>query len=285
MGLPWWIWVLAAVAAVFSLGVLAAARYRQSILDEFVGHLRRLRPDVEIVHADRGTLGRGAWLKIKLPSGSEGILSLAKLTSAVGEARAQTVEDRRPIMEHWVRILDDMVDGEHVDLATSISRLRPRVVRDLDYPADLFEKLPRRPLGPKGLSIVYVLDAPHSVAYVTNEQIEAASLDEPTLHGHALMNLRATFSAEPVREALEGKTVTIATGDTYDAARVLLIPENLADGEALAVLIPDRDTLMITSIPADSRKLRDLARTMDAAEPRLFDQPIRVSRIGFEVLT
>src|SRR5436190_1976893 len=99
-------WVLGGIAGVFFLLMRAAAHHRQSVLNEFIGYLKRLRPDVEVARADRGTLGRGAWLAIKLPSGVEGTVSLAKLTSALAEARTRTFDDRKPIMEHWVRVLD-----------------------------------------------------------------------------------------------------------------------------------------------------------------------------------
>ena len=39
--------------------------------------------------------------------------------------------------------------------------------------------------------------------------------------------------------------------DTYDAARVLLLPERLRADEEAAALIPDRDTCVIAPLPAD----------------------------------
>jgi hypothetical protein len=86
MGRPWWMWVAGGVVAVGVLLTRAAARHRQSVLDGFVGYVRRLGPDVEIVRADRGALGRGPWLAVKLPSGAEATVSLVKLILTLGEA-------------------------------------------------------------------------------------------------------------------------------------------------------------------------------------------------------
>jgi len=285
MNIPWWMWVLGGIAGVSFVLIRAAARYRQSLLDEFIGHLKRLRADVDVVRSDRGSIRRGAWVAVQLPSGVKRKLNLAKLTSALAQARTRTSDDRRPIMEHWVHILLELADVEHIDLSASIARIRPRIVVERMFPPNSFEKMPRRTVGSTGLSVVYVIDSPQSVIFVTNDHLEAANLDEPTVHEHALSNLRTTFSSALVRAALDGnKMVAVKTGDTYDAARILLIPEHLSEGEALAAIIPDRDTLMITAIPQDSGQLRDLARNIAAADPRLFDQPVVVRRNGFDVL-
>src|SRR2546430_11731574 len=53
----------------------------------------------------------------------------------------------------------------------------------------------------------------------------------------------STLSRKEIRRALSGRElVTIKFMDTFDAARLLLVPEALEAGEALAAIVPDRDT-------------------------------------------
>jgi hypothetical protein len=74
-------------------------------------------------------------------------------------------------------------------------------------------------------------------------------------------------------------------GDTFDATRLLLVPEMLNEGEALAIVIPDRDTLGLLPVPADGNwaPIRKLART-PASPYTLLDKPLRATRDGFEVV-
>jgi hypothetical protein len=60
------------------------------------------------------------------------------------------------------------------------------------------------------------------------------------LHQLALRNLQRRGGAS-VAEFSTGDPVLLQTGDGYDAARVLLLPES----EGLLVALPDRDTLWI----------------------------------------
>jgi hypothetical protein len=63
-----------------------------------------------------------------------------------------------------------------------------------------------------------------------------------------------------------------------DGLGIFPAPSTRARSRLTCAYNSDRDTLMLTSVPEDSSRLRDLARTIPAGQPRLFDQPIRVSR-------
>ena len=285
MGIPWWAWVAVAIAGAFFLLTSAAAHHRQSLVDEFVLHLRRLRPELDIVRADRGTITRGPWVIVKLPSGSQARISLAKMMSALGKAQPKTADDRKPIIEHWIVSIDELLAAKNIDLSSSMTRVRPRIVSERMVPAGSFHGMPHRALGATPLSVVYVLDSPKTVTYITNDHAEHAHVDEQTLYERARENLRNTVPEELVRKALDNRSiVAVKCGDTYDAARILLLSEHLKEGETLAAIIPDRDTLMISAVPGDTSGLVKLARTVPCEEPRLFDRPIRVSRNGFDVL-
>jgi hypothetical protein len=72
----------------------------------------------------------------------------------------------------------------------------------------------------------------------------------------------------------------IKTCDSFDAARLLLVPGYLEAGERLVALIPDRDTLVLTTPPADDdwAGLRTLAVTADG-DP-LYPEPLVVTSAG-----
>lgn len=72
----------------------------------------------------------------------------------------------------------------------------------------------------------------------------------------------------------------IKTCDSFDAARLLLVPGYLEAGETLVALIPDRDTLVLTTPPADDdwAGLRTLAGTADG-DP-LYTEPLVVTSAG-----
>jgi hypothetical protein len=103
------------------------------------------------------------------------------------------------------------------------------------------------------------------------------------LHERALANLRRSFPALVVRSVAETRQVSaIRAGDSFDATRLLLVPGELQEGEELAALIPDRETLVLAPPPDDGDwgALRKLARTSAASPYTLCDRPLRVTRRG-----
>src|SRR5262249_52087011 len=111
-------------------------------------------------------------------------------------------------------------------------------------------------------------------------------LDLEGVHELALKNLRLKFSPDLVTSVLrDNNMVAVKALDSFDAARLLLIPEQLDEGDEVVALIPDRDTLTLVPVPADGDwdSLRNLAR-IPASEHLLLDRPLRVRRGGFEVV-
>jgi hypothetical protein len=72
----------------------------------------------------------------------------------------------------------------------------------------------------------------------------------------------------------------IKSMDSYDAARLLLVPDYLNPGEELAAMIPDRDTLVLIKVPqnGDWSPLVKLAKV--AAGDPLYRRPLRVTSAG-----
>src|SRR5947209_1595671 len=92
-----------------------------------------------------------------------------------------------------------------------------------------------------------------TVTYVMGRIADELGLRLKELHDLALENLGKSFDLGVVREVLqEPKLVAIKCLDSYDAARVLLLPRALQPGEAIAALIPDRDTLTLVPILGDN---------------------------------
>lgn len=92
-----------------------------------------------------------------------------------------------------------------------------------------------------------------------------------------------------VREALEAQTLNVVqSDDAYDAARLLLLPFALHDGESAVALLPDRDTFCVMGpVPLDARiDLIDRVSKL-AHDPAhaLLDHPIVVTRTGFARMT
>lgn len=209
-------------------------------------------------------------------------MSLYKLERALSEANSRTEAERAAILEHWVKNLEEVLAIAKRGPGVDLEHLLPRIVNETTFAPELFAKLPHRPLGSTGLHVVYVIDSPRAVAYVQVHEAEQAKLDEPALYERALENLRPRFAGLTVRTALEKEAgVFIKTGDTYDAARLLLVPEHLEAGETLAALVPDRDTLLLSPASEDRDRLHKAARTMPADEPRLCEVPLLVTRDGF----
>lgn len=286
MVIPWWMWVVIPVVGLFALLSRAAAAFRQSVLNDYVDELKRCRPDVEIIATHPGSLGQGSAITFMMPSGFQGTLSLQKLAAALGAPEGRTPEGRKAVLAHWVGMLDEFEASNTFKLETAKPHIRPRLVNETMLPPDVFSSMPRRVLGDTGLWVVYVIDSPNTVAYITADHVATSGVGEPTLHEIALTNLRGITPPKAFDEAAAGgKLVAIKAGDTYDAARLLLVPERLTDGQELVAVVPDRDTLMLTTRNSDPRKDHDLARTIPAENPRLCSKPILVTSQGFSLLS
>ena len=137
------------------------------------------------------------------------------------------------------------------------------------------------PSGVAGLSIVFVLDREAAVAYLTADLLAELKLTPEQALEVGRANLARTFGRDVVRSAVGSRTINvIKISDSFDAARLLLVPGYLDAGESLVALIPDRDTLALTAAQADGdwAGLRRLARA--AAGDPLWTEPLIVTSDG-----
>ena len=128
---------------------------------------------------------------------------------------------------------------------------------------------------------MFVLDREAAVAYLTGDLLAELKLtpDQALEVGRA--NLARTFGRDVVRSAVGSRNINVIKScDSFDAARLLLVPGYLDAGESLVALIPDRDTLVLTAAPADGdwAGLRKLARA--AAGDPLWAEPLIVTSDG-----
>jgi hypothetical protein len=294
VAMMWWAWGGIGAGALGALiGLLVGARrsWRARVRQELVQHLHWTAPDLAItaIHGDR--------LELAVPGASpdaKATLYLARVYQQVSElAAADTPEQRAGRTGVYDRIVAAIRDGatglESLDAVSERRKVMPRLINDdvlatlRDQIAPSGKTLPSVPSGVAGLSIVFVLDRDAAVAYLTSDLLADLQLtaDEALVVGRA--NLARTFGRDVVRSAVGSTTINIVkVGDSFDAARLLLVPDYLEAGESLVAIVPDRDTLVLMALPADGdwTKLRTLAGAADG-DP-LWSEPLIVTPSGFD---
>jgi hypothetical protein len=282
--LPWWLWLLIAIpVVVIALFWWAWKRYRREVRQEFIAYLKEQQSSLEVVTEHEGAV------VVKLAEEGELTFYLAKIYGMIAALEKDTPEGRRDVYEHFYEMLQEhsKTAQSPLSLAEHGDRILPRLVTP-GVLAGLQEvgPLPHTPVPELGLETVYVLDAPGSVMYLTDKQAPELGLDAAGLHQRSLTNLDRMWPSKVMRAALQHEPVVVIQGrDTYEASRLLLIPERLEPDEQLMVAIPDRDTIVIAAVlpEADLSNLRKLAR-MPSTPNVLLNRPVRVARSGFELV-
>lgn len=169
--------------------------------------------------------------------------------------------------------------------------LLPRVVAAdflRNFPAEA--ALPARPVVTTGLMEILVLDSDESMVFVTNSMLEQLGLTEAKAFDDARKNLQSRVPVSLVRGVLEQNQMPmIKTCDGFDAARILVLPGFLKDGEVVAAMIPDRDTLVLLAVPPEKEQsefwqgLADFPGSGDSS-PTISNRPFRVSRQGIQMM-
>ena len=281
-GLPWWAWVILAVAAFIALGMRAARGWRAAFRREFIRYLREHAPEFEVVaERDRD-------MEIRGPDGATGTLNLNRLFEAGTSLPAGDLAARDALFAHWVKMLRERRSADALDPERDRARVMPRILPD-DAVRQIrtaigskAKTLSALPLGVEGLSVVVVLDSEASVAYLSDDMLAELKLSIEDALAAAKENLAAKMDvAAVVRSVLEGNSISVVKGgDSYDAARLLLVPGVLAEGQEVAAAVPDRDTLVLAPPPKDGdwSAMRKMART--PAGDVLWREPLRVTKAG-----
>jgi hypothetical protein len=292
LALTWSGWagvVVAVLAGLFALLLAANRSWRRTVREELVAYLTAHVPEVTIaaVRPDRLEL---RWAGAGDDDGAT--FYLTRIYHQLADVRepdaASATAARDEIFAVVAKTLRDTMKGlDGIDAATELANVMPRLMADLDvasYQARVAaggKTLPSLPSGVDGLSIVFVLDRETAVAYLTDDLLAKLELTPAQALDVARTNLARTFGREVVREAVASQNVNVIKScDTFDAARLLLVPGYLEPGESLVALVPDRDTLVLTGPPPDGdwTGLRKLARA--AAGDPLCTEPLVVTADG-----
>ena len=283
LGLPWWAWLLLGVVAFLWVAFVAARSWRRTIRLEFIEFLRREAPEVEILNELEHEL------VVKVRGGGDGTLRLDRLYREGSRLKPEDTARREDLFNRLLAVLRESPDIGRLESEEDRRRILPRLVTDSflrQIRAEMAgEVLPALPLGVPGLSVVLVLDGETAVAYLSEGQLSAIGLTPEEGLELARQNLARSFESAIVRRALtDGSLNVVKAGDSFDAARLLLVPGALAPGEQVVALIPDRDTLVVTSAPRDGNwaGLRKLARAA-AGEP-LWTEPLVVTAEGVSTI-
>lgn len=287
LAMSWWGWAGLAVLGFVALVLASWRSYRTGIRRELVEYLREHAPDVRIlsVHGDR--------LELRIDGGVDaGTFYFARLYQAIAALPGGATDEARTAREElYAGVVKTLRDS-----GTGLSALEPETERPNVLPRLLHDagvsglrqameasgqRLPVLPSGVAGLSVVFVLDREASVAYLTEDLLATLGLTPEQALDLARENLARRFSREVVRQAVAGGAFNVVkSGDTFDAARLLLVPGYLEAGESLAAIVPDRDTLVLTPPPSDGdwAALRKIARAADG--DALYAEPIVVTSAG-----
>lgn len=170
------------------------------------------------------------------------------------------------------------------------NNLLPRIVSGdflLRFPPEA--GLVSRQVDGTDLLEILVLDSSESVAFVTTGLLEELQLTRDEAFQVASGNLQLRLPENVVRGVLEENQMPmIQTLDGFDAARVLVLPGRLKDGETIAAVIPDRDTLVLLAVPPDKDTdefWSGLANFpgSDESSPTITNRPLRVTRDGIRM--
>lgn len=93
------------------------------------------------------------------------------------------------------------------------------------------------------LAICYVIDDPWSMVFVCQAHLKFWGRTEEDIFHLANQNLRRMAGADLALPSVKDGPVRVGEGDGYDAARVLLLDPDQAEG--LLIAIPERDSLYL----------------------------------------
>lgn len=180
----------------------------------------------------------------------EAQFGLGNLAAKYREAGGGLPRLRRLVKQHF-----DLLLGEANTLLGGLSwgEARPILLLQL-MPETFLEKLPlaERPFGP-GVRVGLVIDAPHGYRYARRDELAAWGVSEEQAFAIAQANLTAHSRGLPIQAGLaEDRMLAMATGDGYDAVRVLLPRWHALAEEDLGMPfrfgIPNRDFLICWSV-------------------------------------
>jgi hypothetical protein len=279
--LPWWAWVILVLLLLAWILIYAGISWRRGIRREFIEYLKKHYPGLVVAEENV------AYLRLEGPTMDLGVVSMGGLYHAVSQAEVRTPQDRQEVYEKFLKMLKEGVSlmSRKLTREEDAGRIMPRLVtREFFATEPLLAGAPNVPLGNTGLYVVYVLDGDASVVYLTRDHLADLGMSDQEVGTLALEHLKRSAPLENlVREAVEhGSVVSVKQLDTYDAARLLLLPDLLQEGEALVAAVPDRDTLVFLKEPPGGRVEEIQGLLLSTSDKPLLKKALRVTNRGIE---
>ena len=279
--LPWWAWVILVLLLLAWILIYAGISWRRGIRREFIEYLKKHYPGLVVAEENV------AYLRLEGPTMDLGVVSMGGLYHKVSQAEVRTPQDRQEVYEKYLDVLKEGVSlmSRKLTREEDAGRIMPRLVtREFFATEPLLAGAPNVPLGNTGLYVVYVLDGDASVVYLTREHLTQLGMTDAGVGTLALEHLKRSAPLENlVREAVDrGSVVSVKQLDTYDAARLLLLPDLLQDGQALVAAVPDRDTLIFLKEPPGGRVEAIEGLLVSTSDKPLLTKALRVTNRGIE---
>ena len=279
--LAWWGWVLALATAALAFFLLALLSWRKGVRRRLIAHLAKTKPELRVI----GVTGQS--ILFESEAFGSGQINLHNLYNILSQSEATATDKEPEVLEKFLSGLWESLERQARPM--SIEADGAHILPRLANAAHLVElrrnaPLPAIPVGETGLWIVFVRDAENAVEYVNEGKFTELGIELEELRQRAIANLKQKSPGDFVRETIDKSTLSLVkSGDTFDAARLLLVPELLSGDETLVAVVPDRDTLGLLPVPPDgnSGPLKKLAQT--TAGPPLLNRPLLVTRHGFEL--
>ena len=292
LGLPVWLWVIVAIVSVpVGLVWFLFSRFQKmcrSVRTEIGQYLCENHPEFKVVGETQGHL------LVRHKDGAERLWEMTDVYVAVGVLRQKGI-DAAARQRIYARAVEQLLNPEPdtsqpLSMATHGDSIMLHLVTAECYKQIASPSgIPHTPIpGLDGLLAVYLLDVAGSPPYLSENDRKVLGIDTAEMHRLAIEHLRRGFPRQLVEGALAGgNAAAIQIQDSFNAARLLLLPEFLQQNEELLALIPHRDILVI--LPAAARHepatLDDALKAFECDNhPRLLDRPIRVTHQGFEIV-
>ena len=278
---PWWAWVILVLLGVAWLLIYFGISWRRGIRREFIEFLKKRYPGLTVPEENV------AFLRVEGPKVDLGLVSMGGLYHAISQPEIRTHADRQEAYEKYLKVLKEGVPptGRKLTRKEDAGKIMPRLVtREFFATEPLLAGAPNVPVGQTGLYVVYVLDGDPNVVYLTREHLKDLDMSDAEVGALALEHLRLTAPLDNlVREAVDqGSVVSVKQFDTYDAVRLLLLPDLLRDGESLVAAVPDRDTLVFLKEPPGGRVEAIEGLLVSTSDKPLLKRALRVTNKGIE---
>jgi uncharacterized protein YtpQ (UPF0354 family) len=226
------------------------------------------------------------YLRIDRPGMGDHQLFLQSLFAAIEGIEGEVTQESRD--EVFAKFAESLWSGERLLEMTGDDRLKkvmPRLMHRIQIESmeqQVKIGIPNIPIENTPLCIAFVIDMPQSVAFVNHDILRELGVTLDDLHAAAVEHLDDDRFGEVIR-TLEPDTLgAIKTGDSYDAARALLIPKYLEEGQSILIAIPDRDSLMLLRSQSPGRfELMSKVAKFPGSDRHLYDGAIEVTAHGF----